>query len=168
MKFRAARTSDASSLAAIAIEVWLGTYIRKGVNAFFADYALSEFTAPRFETIMQDRDEHILVSENEEGIDGFIRITDRKSAPVPCGATTEIATLYVQPGHRGKGIGKGLLREALRKCAADGVPSLWLCVNSENTAAIAFYLAQGFENIGQTHFRIRDEAYLNEVLLRAL
>jgi len=168
MNFRAAKKTDASTLAAISIEVWVGTYLRKGVNAFFADYALSEFTASRFEAILGNRDEHIIVSENEVGLDGFIRMTSGKTAPVPGCSTTEITTLYVQPRHHGKGIGKGLLQEGLRKCAADGVPSLWLAVNSENTSAIDFYLAPGFQNVGQTHFRIGEEAYLNEVLARAV
>lgn len=89
-------------------------------------------------------------------------------APIQGCATTEISTLYVQPRHHGNGIGKGLLNEGLRKCAADGVPLLWLAVNSENTSAINFYLAQGFRNIGQTHFRIQQEAYLNEILSRTV
>lgn len=164
MNFRAAKKIDASSLAAISIEVWLGTYLRKGVNAFFADYALSEFTTSRFEAILENEDEHIIVSQNEVGIDGFIRVTSGKVAPVRGCSTTEITTLYVQPRHHGKGIGKGLLREGVRKCAADGVSSLWLSVNSENTSAIDFYLALGFQNVGQTRFRIREEAYLNEIL----
>jgi ribosomal protein S18 acetylase RimI-like enzyme len=168
MNFRVAKKIDASSLAAISIEVWLGTYLRKGVSAFFADYALSEFTASRFEAILEKKDEHIIVSENEAGIDGFIRITSGKIAPVQGSSTTEITTLYVQPRHHGKGIGQGLLHEGARKCATDGVPSLWLSVNSENTSAIDFYLARGFQNVGQSYFRIREEAYLNEILSRGV
>ncbi|WP_425336129.1 GNAT family N-acetyltransferase [Sinorhizobium numidicum] len=44
--------------------------------------------------------------------------------PIRGCSTTEISTLYVQPRHHGKGIGKGLLNEGLRKCATDGVPLL--------------------------------------------
>ena len=168
MNFRVAKKIDASSLAAVSIEVWVGTYLRKGVNAFFADYALSEFTTSQFEAILENENEHIIVSENEVGIDGFIRITSGRIAPVHGCSTTEITTLYVQPRHQGKGIGKGLLGKGLRECAADGVTSLWLCVNSENNPAIDFYLACGFQKVGQTHFRIRDEAYLNEVFSRAV
>ncbi len=168
MKFRVAKNDDASSLAAISMEVWFGTYIRNGVNAFFADYALSEFTTTRYETIIENQDEHIIVSENTEGIDGFIRITSGKKAPAPGCSTTEITTLYVQRRHQGRGIGKSLLHEGFRKSAADGVHSLWLTVNSENTSAIGFYMALGFQRAGQTCFRIQDKAYLNEVLTRAV
>ncbi|WP_082760166.1 GNAT family N-acetyltransferase [Agrobacterium bohemicum] len=68
MLFRHAKASDASSLAAISIEVWIGTYLRKGVNGFFADYALSEFTTTKLEAIITSDNERIIVSENEDGI----------------------------------------------------------------------------------------------------
>ena len=51
MTLRPPKTSDASSIAAISIEVWIGTYLKRGVNAFFADYALQEFTPAKIELI---------------------------------------------------------------------------------------------------------------------
>ncbi len=45
---RAASHADASSLTALALEVWLSTYIRHGINAHFADYALAHFTPDQF------------------------------------------------------------------------------------------------------------------------
>ena len=169
MKLRPALRSDASSLAALSMEVWLGTYIRRGVNAFFADYALGEFTTANFEALLQEPAETFIVSENEEGIDGFIRISSGKPAPADLRSDTEseteIATLYVQPRHHGKGIGKALLAAGLNCAHEKGASSVWLATNAENANAIAFYLAQGFENPGQTYFRIQDQAYPNEVFL---
>lgn len=167
MKLRIAQPSDASCLAAISIEVWLGAYIRRGVTAFFADYALSAFTAQRFETLMNAPGEHFLVSENVEGIDGYIRISSQKAMPAPGHSTTEIATLYIQPRHRRKGIGAALLDAALRHARRTGAESVWLAANSENLSAIDFYLSQGFEKAGVTHFRIQDRTFPNDVLLRA-
>jgi ribosomal protein S18 acetylase RimI-like enzyme len=43
---------------------------------------------------------------------------------------------------------------------------VWLSVNSENSAALEFYRANGFVAIGKTHFLIDDQAYLNEVMER--
>ena len=168
MLFRNAALTDASSLAVLSMEVWVGTYLRKGVNAFFADCALSEFTAAKFGAIIANDDEHIIVSENEDGIDGFIRLSVNRAAPAECCSTTEIKTLYVQPRHHGKGLGKGLLDEGLGRCAEIGINSVWLTVNSQNTSALAFYSAVDFETIGQTHFRIGDQTYLNEVLRRQI
>lgn len=164
MTTRPALKSDASSIAAISLEVWLGAYIRRGVNAFFADYALSEFTTDKIAALIAAPNETFIISENAEGIDGFIRITSGKFAPVADQSCTEVTTMYVQPRHQGKGIGKRLLGNAVQLCRAVGVTSVWLAVNAENTAAIAFYISQGFVKTGHSDFHIRDQAYLNDIM----
>ncbi len=160
---RIASISDASSIAALSIEVWLATYLRRGINGFFADHVLAEFTTPKTKALVCDPDQYILVSDNDEGIDGFIRLSFGNPAPVNGCSDTEISTFYVQPRHHGKGIGKKLLAAALQHCRDRGIPSVWLATNAENTPAIAFYLAQGFTQVGHTHFRLEDQAYLNNV-----
>ncbi|WP_166418626.1 GNAT family N-acetyltransferase [Cochlodiniinecator piscidefendens] len=168
MTQRRAEISDASSIAALSIEVWLGTYLKRGINGFFADYVLSEFTTAKVETIIADPSEYILVSENEDGIDGFIRVSFGSEGPVDGCSDTEISTFYIQPRHHGKGIGKALLRAASDHCKDQGITSVWLTTNSENTPAIEFYHRQGFRQIGETHFRLKDQAYLNNVYVYAL
>ncbi|PCJ10221.1 MAG: GNAT family N-acetyltransferase [Rhodobacteraceae bacterium] len=164
MSLRPAETSDCSSLAALSIEVWIGTYIREGINGFFADYAFAEFTANRFAKLLNDPNELLLVSENRNGIDGYIRLRNGQISPTGGASDTEIATLYVQPRHQGKSIGLHLLRTGLDQCQQRGWALPWLAVNSENTGAIVFYLRHGFVSTGQTHFQIQDTRYLNEVL----
>jgi len=163
MTLRNPHKSDASCIAAISIEVWIATYLKRGVSAFFADYALNEFTSLKAEALISDPTQFILVSENEDGIDGFIRVSSGSEAPVHGCSETEISTFYVQPRHHGKGVGKRLLNAALQHCHEKEVESVWLATNAENAPAIAFYLAQGFEHVGETHFCIEDEAYLNNV-----
>ena len=64
------------------------------------------------------------VSRNDEGIDGYIRVTTGvTTAPEWCGST-EITTLDVQPRHHGKGIGKALLDHALDHCRACGADTV--------------------------------------------
>ncbi|AGT08549.1 GNAT family N-acetyltransferase [Paracoccus aminophilus] len=168
MTLRAASRADAPILAALSIEVWLGTYIRRGISAFFAQYALSEFTSEKFAALLDNPDEQFIVSENEDGLDGFIRLSQRKPAPVPDCFPFEISTLYVRPRHHGKGIGRGLLEAGMNHARAFGAPSLWLATNAENAPAIAFYLRQGFEQVGTTEFQIGDAAYPNDVFRRGL
>jgi len=163
MTLRRANISDAPSVAALSIVVWVGTYLKRGINPFFANYALEEFTVSKTEALISDPANFMLVSENEDGIDGFIQVKEPSVAPVHGCSTTEIATFYVQPRHHGKGIGKGLLDAACEHAAAMSAPSVWLTTNAENIPAIAFYLKAGFEQVGETHFRIQDEAYLNNV-----
>jgi ribosomal protein S18 acetylase RimI-like enzyme len=163
MTLRMPHKSDASSIAAISIEVWVGTYLKQGVSAFFADYALDEFTSSKTEALISDPSQFILVSENKDGIDGFIRVSSGSNAPVHGCSEMEISTLYVQPRHHGKGLGEQLLNAAFQYCRKKEAGSVWLTTNTENSPAIAFYLKHGFKHVGETHFRIGGEAYLNDV-----
>ena len=63
MVLRKATSRDASSIAAISIEVWVGTYLKNGGSAFFADYALAEFTVEKTKKLIDDPGQLIVVSE---------------------------------------------------------------------------------------------------------
>ena len=168
MPLRPATLADASSIAALSIETWLNTYLKHGVSPFVAAYVLDTFTTAKTEQLISDPAQYILLSENADGPDGFIRLTLGAAAPVAGCSDTEIATLYVQPRHHGKGIGKALLQAAVDHARARGLASLWLTTNAENLPAIAFYRAQGFTHIGDTHFRIGTQGYLNHVYRKNL
>lgn len=164
LQLRNATASDASSLAALSIEVWLGTYIKHGVTGFFADYALQTFTTDHMLAILENPKEHIIVSQNTIGIDGFIQISTDARGPIQSCSDVEISTFYVQPRHHGKGIGQALLKAGCAHAKSLGASSLWLTTNSENTPAIGFYQRMGFDIIGTTDFKIQDQAYENNVL----
>ncbi len=168
MTIRPATASDAASLAALSTEVWLGTYLRNGINTFFADYVLGTFTKPNLAARIANPDEFIAVAEGEDGIIGFVGISTSKPAPVSGISGPEISTLYVRPRHHGAGHGRNLLHTGLHHCRTLGARTVWFTTNSENTPAIAFYQSHGFGHVGTTHFRIQDQAYPNHVLARNL
>lgn len=168
MLIRRANDDDAASLAAISIEVWLGTYLKFGVARRFADFALSEFTPARFTAHLSDPEQQLFLAEAEEGPVGFIRTGYCNPQPQGGASLTEIVNFYVQPRHHGRGIGRGLLGAALDGARGRGAQSVWLTTNSQNAPAIAFYRAQGFAHIGQTAFTIGDESYANHLFERAL
>lgn len=60
-------------------------------------------------------------------------------------AAGKIEMLFIDPVHRGQGLGKQLLRYALEHLNADK-----LDVNEQNSQALGFYLKQGFEVIGRS------------------
>jgi GNAT superfamily N-acetyltransferase len=67
--------------------------------------------------------------------------------------------LYVQPGHRGRGLGKELLRTLAAVCVARGYSRLEWSVLDWNTPSIDFYQAAGAVPMdGWTVFRLTDEA----------
>ncbi|SDU84043.1 GNAT family N-acetyltransferase [Pseudomonas mucidolens] len=79
-------------------------------------------------------------------------------------AAGKVEMLFIDPQHRGQGLGRQLLRYAVDCMNADE-----LDVNEQNPQALGFYLKQGFEVIGRTehdgmgqpypllHMRLRQE-----------
>ncbi|MGV6805042.1 MAG: GNAT family N-acetyltransferase [Ruegeria sp.] len=57
---------------------------------------------------------------------------------------------------------------ALEHCRDQAIEAVWLTTNAENAPAIAFFLALGFEQVGETEFRIQDQGYLNDVYAYSL
>ncbi|SDY83974.1 GNAT family N-acetyltransferase [Pseudomonas sp. NFIX28] len=60
-------------------------------------------------------------------------------------AAGKIEMLFIDPAHRGQGLGKQLLRYAIEHLHADE-----LDVNEQNPQALGFYFKQGFEIIGRS------------------
>jgi ribosomal-protein-alanine N-acetyltransferase len=61
----------------------------------------------------------------------------------------EILTIAVAPSHRGRGVGRALVEEAMRRLYRDRVDSLFLEVDAGNTAALALYRRLGFTKVGE-------------------
>jgi putative acetyltransferase len=57
----------------------------------------------------------------------------------------EIHMLFVSPDFQGRGVGSALLEDV-----AQDQPELRLDVNEQNPAALAFYTAKGFEQVGRS------------------
>jgi GNAT superfamily N-acetyltransferase len=67
--------------------------------------------------------------------------------------------LYVQPGHRGRGLGKELLRTLAAVCVERGYSRLEWSVLDWNTPSIEFYKAAGAVPMDEwTVFRLTDDA----------
>jgi L-amino acid N-acyltransferase YncA len=69
-----------------------------------------------------------------------ITVSDR-----PVHAHAGFITIGIVEEHRGKGIGKGLIKAAIDGAKARGLTRLELIVREENTSAVALYKKMGFE-----------------------
>jgi ribosomal protein S18 acetylase RimI-like enzyme len=122
VNIRAARDDDATPIAQAHIDArrvampWLPViHTFEETVAFFRDFVIPH--------------QHVMVSENEDGVVGFIAIE---------GAFVE--HLYVAPAHQGIGIGDALLTRA-KELRPDG---LMLWTFEGNHRARAFYEKRGF------------------------
>jgi phosphinothricin acetyltransferase len=73
-----------------------------------------------------------------------------------------VASVYVHPGARGRGVGAALLRELTESTEATGIWTIQSGVFPENTASLALHRKAGFrvvgtrERIGRHHGAWRD------------
>ena len=76
----------------------------------------------------------VCTKDSRQHISGFVGV-----------AAGKIEMLFIDPAHRGQGLGKQLLRYAMEHLNADE-----LDVNEQNPRALGFYFKQGFEVIGRS------------------
>jgi len=69
-------------------------------------------------------------------------VGDRREASP---AAMKLGQLYVLESHRGMGLGRFMLGHIESRARELGCRSLWLQVNKQNTGAVGFYTAAGFE-----------------------
>ena len=74
MTLRDAVEADAPAIAALSIEVWVGTYLKRGVGPRFADHVLRAYTPDAMRAFLRDPAQIVIVSLNDEGPDGYVRI----------------------------------------------------------------------------------------------
>ncbi|WP_432725391.1 GNAT family N-acetyltransferase [Variovorax sp. W6] len=165
LHIRPAIAADAPALAALSIQVWLGTYATEGVNDLLARYVLDEFTPAAFDAWMADADTALLVAESGGHIAGYARLHFGAPQELFPEASTELCTLYVQEPFTRLGTGSALLHEALATVRGrTGSGALWLTVNVRNRRACAFYEKHGFIRKGTAWFTLGEGRHENHVL----
>lgn len=61
----------------------------------------------------------------------------------------QVTNVAVHPDFRGRGIGKGLMRELIQRAKARGATAMTLEVRPSNTAALALYERFGLRSVGR-------------------
>lgn len=156
---RRAIEEDAPNLAALSIQVWLDAYAFEGVNHLASDYVLTRFTSENFEQLIADPERDILLYVESDNLLGYAMV-NRHSYFEDQSNGFEVETLYVQPHHKGRGLGRKLIEAIVREI---GNP-FWLSTWVGNQNAIAFYRHMGFKKIGTTYFPLGQEQHENDVL----
>lgn len=156
---RKATESDCKNLAALAIQVWLNTYAREGINQIVSDHVLTTFNEQHFKDQLAQEGFSVYVYCDEQNLLGFIAI-DLLSQWGSSEHGFEIATLYVQNRQQGRGIGRALLNFVGSQFA----PCYWLTTWAHNVEGLSFYQHLGFEDIGVSYFELAGEQHENRVL----
>ena len=91
----------------------------------------------------------VLVAEADGAVTGFVSVWTRYRSSEPNDDATEhglVSDLVVSAKHRGRGIGRALLRAAEARARQAGADTLRVWVKAGNTSALSLYSAEGFEN----------------------
>jgi ribosomal protein S18 acetylase RimI-like enzyme len=89
----------------------------------------------------------VLVATEDDEVVGFVALQAAvpwERLDEPPGTYALVSDLAVAAGHRGRGLGRALLRAAEEQARAAGARELCIQVMSENEVARGLYLASGF------------------------
>jgi ribosomal-protein-alanine N-acetyltransferase len=76
------------------------------------------------------------------------------------GESFELHRIAVRKGERGRGVGRELLRELLKRCREEGVKEVFLEVRKGNAPAVNLYRSLGFKEVGERENYYGDESAL--------
>lgn len=164
---RPATPGDATTIAALATQVFLDTYTTHGVRPDLAREAFHHYSPAAFESRLAEAQRRFILAEEGDGLAGFAEVLCvSRAAPAGGMVGAELVRLYVQPAYQGAGLGRKLIREAERLAAESAAPCLWLTAWDGNLNAIAFYSRMGYEDVGETTYSFEGNTYGNRVLAR--
>lgn len=167
--FREGHAGDALCLGVLATQVFLETYATSGIRPDLAREALAVYAVDRFRERLARCETRFLLAERQGHLLGFAETVAGGDAPRPeLSAGVELTRLYVLRCAQRMGIGRELLQRTEAFAAGCGAPVLWLTAWEGNTNAIAFYLAQGLQDVGRATYRIEGQDYENRIFAKSL
>ncbi|MCR8633865.1 GNAT family N-acetyltransferase [Paenibacillus radicis (ex Xue et al. 2023)] len=141
IQIRYAQIDDIADIQHVAQTTWHLTYkgiIPEQVQRNFLSIAYSDGNVRR----RMERS-LLLVAESEGEIVGFANFSKANTSH-----EAELWAIYVAPEHQGKGIGSELIQRGLNDLT--GITCLFLNVERENHAGIAFYTSKGFSKVNDS------------------
>lgn len=169
VEFRLAEPADALCVGVLAMQVFLDTYAPDGLRPDIAREALANYRPTVFEVRIRDTSNHFILVERTGHLIAFSECSVSSEPPQPSlSMGVELVRLYVQRNAQRAGIGAALLARAESRAKGMRRPLLWLTAWSGNTNARAFYLAQGYEDVGATDHVFEGKAYENRIYRKVL
>jgi ribosomal protein S18 acetylase RimI-like enzyme len=152
---RDAEPADAPALAALAALAFRETFGTNYPPEDLETFLASAYALPKIVNELKDPAYRCFVTEDDEGLAGYALLHEGAvescvTAPDPI----ELERIYVLRRALGSGLGQRLLDHCVTSAAASGRRALWLGVWEHNLRAQAFYLRNGFEEVGSHLFRV--------------
>jgi ribosomal protein S18 acetylase RimI-like enzyme len=139
-----ATETDVAEVARLAHVIWREHYVSI-IGQAQVDYMVSRFQS-----------EQAIAAQVADGYEYYLIVHQGRragyAAVVADGDTSSLllSKIYVEKSLRGHGLGKKALEFIEDLCRQRGIRTIWLTVNKNNTASIAWYERVGFVNAGPT------------------
>jgi diamine N-acetyltransferase len=169
LKYRFAFASDAVTISALAIQVFLDTYATEGIRADLALEAHSQYSVDAFAQRLDEPQRRLILAEKGDALLGFAEVLlTSVASPAQGFEGAELVRLYVQPAAQRIGVGRALLARAEQLVRAENMACVWLTAWEGNINARAFYARVGYADVGATTYSFQGQTYLNRVVAKRL
>ena len=139
LKFRQATREDLPEIVRMLADDFLGATRERYENP------LPESYLKAFEEIEADRNNELIVAEADGEIGGTLQITFTPSISFQGGKRATVESVRVEREHRGKGIGRELMKWAIERAKRENCVAMQLTTNSDRKEAHRFYENLGFQ-----------------------
>jgi ribosomal protein S18 acetylase RimI-like enzyme len=144
---RSWQAGDLEEIRRITWATWVATYASFVPEADLRAYFDKAYTIGELATLLVSPDFRGLIVEEHGAPIGYAKVVY-----APAEEKCYLASLYVLPGHQGKGIGSLLLEHAERHAVAFGMHEIWLGVMVQNTRTMQWYERIGFVFVKEEPF----------------
>lgn len=153
MEIRDATVEDSEAIQRVAERSWRADYPEIVSRETAAEGVTEWYSADVVREEIERPDARVSVATVDGDVVGFVHAiwTD---------AEGDVLRLYVDPDHRGEGIGSALLERTVDRLFDEGVDAVAAMVLADNEPGKEFYRAHGFERVGEsTQTEIAGEYY---------
>ncbi|MGL1886740.1 MAG: GNAT family N-acetyltransferase [Reichenbachiella sp.] len=150
---------DIESVAHLANKIWNQHFVPM-IGQGQVDYMLKKFqsVAAILSQIEQGYD-YFLITKGAESV-GYIGLVND-----PETNRMMISKIYIKEDLRGSGIGNNTLDFIVQNAKNDGIQSIWLTVNRDNDATVAWYIRKGFVKIREEKNDIGNGYYMDDFIM---
>lgn len=169
VRIRRATEVDAALVAVLGARTFSETFAADNRPEDMAAHLAAAFGLPQQTAELTDPAYVTLVAE-VDGVAAAFAQARRKTPPacVDGPAPIELHRFYVDRAWHGRGVAAVLMAASLDAVRAMGGRTVWLSVWERNPRAQAFYVKQGFSQVGTADFWVGPDRQTDHILVRPL
>ncbi len=169
ISLRRVQPSDVEQLQAISRITFADTFAGANTEADMKKHLASAYAKEQLLAEIETPASYFYFGMIDNQCVGYLKLNVDQAQSEDRGATTlEVERIYILPAFKRQGLGRTFLQAAERLAQDLGKERIWLGVWEENTAALAFYIKMGFEQVGQHVFVLGNDRQTDLIMEKKL